>query len=102
MQVFLMLRTAYTLLRFCIFFISFYFGDDNISLGIKSYEIRVFFLLQWSCIYNFKKYIYDERLCKHRNISLCMILLIEYLCSQDQVSLMAQAILLKYNFCKIQ
>lgn len=43
MQVFLMLRTAYTLLRFCIFFISFHFGDDNISLDIESYEIRFFF-----------------------------------------------------------
>ena len=108
-QVFMMLRTAFILLRLWIYFISFDIGDDNISLDIKSYEIRGF-LLEWSCIYNFLQYLSDKGVCKHRNISLCMILLIEhlakttkYLCSQeDQVSLMVQAILLKYNSCKIQ
>lgn len=42
-QVFMMLRTAFILLRLWIYFISFDFGDDNISLDIKSYEIGVFF-----------------------------------------------------------
>lgn len=68
-----------------------------------------FFLLEWSCICNFLQYLCDKGVCKHRNISLYMILLIEnlakvtkYLCSQDQVSLMVRAILLKYNSCKMQ
>lgn len=108
-QVFMMLRTAFILLRLWIYFISFNFGDDNISLDKKSYEIRGF-LLEWSYIYNFLQYLSDKGVCKHRNISLCTILLIEhlakttkYLSSQeDQVSLMVQAILLKYNSCKIQ
>lgn len=78
-QVCMTLRTECVLLRLLwLFFISFHFGDDNISLDIKSYEIRVF-LLSGDAYMIFLQSLCDKGVCKYRNISLYMILFIEHL-----------------------